>query len=391
MADALSVQDITADTSAAVSIEADGLSVAWPDGLRFVFHPVWLRERADDGATLDPRTGQRLLEAAFLPPDLTLVAASADDDEVATVRFSDGHTARYDLAMLRAALAQPEDLDRRLPPRLWDARTADGPPRRPLAALASDPAALLALLDDVEVWGYSLLTGAPREKNGVRAFTDLIGNIRLTNWGGIEDVKYAADAFDLTLTSRALEPHVDNPYRLTPIGYVVLHCLENSAPGGDSTVVDGFAVAERLRREDPAGYLALTEVPVYFRYQDDDAVLENVRPLIELSAEARIRSIAWSNRTEFVQVARADLLDRYYAARRRFAELLYDESMTLTFKLTPGDIAVFDNYRVLHGRRAFDAAEGGGWRHLRQAYLDRDMVASRREVLRRRLGGRPVR
>lgn len=389
MADVLSVRERAADFSAAVSITADGLCVAWRDGMRFVFHPVWLRERADDDATLDPRTGQRLLEAAFLPPDLTLVAASADGD-IVTVRFSDGHAARYDLAMLRAALAQPEDLDRRLPPRLWDARTKDGPPRRPLATLAGDPAALLALLDDVEVWGYARITGAPQEKNGIRAFTDLIGSIRLTNWGGVEDVKYAADAFDLTLTNRALEPHVDNPYRLTPIGYVVLHCLENSAPGGDSTVVDGFAVAERLRREDPSGYLALTEVPVYFRYQDDDAVLENVRPLIELSAEARVRSVAWSNRTEFVQAARADILGRYYAARRRFAQLLYDESMTLTFKLAPGDIAVFDNYRVLHGRRAFDAAASGGWRHLRQAYLDRDMVASRREVLRRHLRLRPV-
>ena len=156
-------------------------------------------------------------------------------------------------------------------------------------------------------------------------------------------------------------------------------------------MVDGFAVAERLRREDPAAYMVLTELPVYFRYEDDDAVLENMRPLIELTADARVRSVAWSNRTEFVQAVPAETLARYYAARQRFAGLLYADEMTVTFKLAPGDIAVFDNYRVLHGRRAFDIAGAGGRRHMRQAYLDRDMVASRREVLRRQLGDAAVR
>ncbi len=368
----------------AAEATAEGLAVAWDDGRHFVFHPLWLRERAPDGQTLDPRTGQRLLEAAFLPIDLAVTDAERSGDDRLQIAFSDGHVAAFDAWTLRGALAPADDAAGDPAPRQWDAATPDGPPRRPLDRLAANPADLLALLDDVAVWGYGLVTGAPAEKNGIRAFTDLIGSIRLTNWGGVEDVKYAADAFDLTLTNRALEPHVDNPYRLAPIGYVVLHCLENSAPGGDSTVVDGFAVADRLAREDPDAHRALSEQPVLFRYQDDDAVLENVRPLIDRGPDGRLRSIAWSNRTEFVAPASPAALQRYYAARQRFARLLYDDAMTVTFKLAPGDIAVFDNFRVLHGRRAFEAG-GAGRRHLRQAYLDRDMVASRRAVLRRRL------
>ena len=52
-----------------------------PDGQRLLldidtesreFAALWLRERAPDAETLDPLTGQRLIEAAELPLDLAL-------------------------------------------------------------------------------------------------------------------------------------------------------------------------------------------------------------------------------------------------------------------------------------------------------------------------------
>lgn len=47
-----------------------------------------------------------------------------------------------------------------------------------------------------------------------------------------------------------------------------------------------------------------------------------------------------------------------------------------------GEAYVVDNYRLLHGRTEIDLATGS--RHLRQCYMDRDIVSSRQEVLRRR-------
>src|SRR5690606_24259308 len=121
-------------------------------------------------------------------------------------------------------------------------------------------------------------------------FANLIGNIKLTNWGGVEDIKVSMNAFDLSLTGRGLEPHVDNPYRFSTIGYVLLHCLENSCEGGESTVVDGFAVAERIRQRHPEAFKALTSTSVYFRYEDDNAILENYRPLIAVDDHGDITS-----------------------------------------------------------------------------------------------------
>ena len=47
----------------------------------------------------------------------------------------------------------------------------------------------------------------------------------------------------------------------------------------------------------------------------------------------------------------------------------------LRFRLTPGDIVIFDNRRLLHGRESFDPQAGE--RLLHGLYLDSDMLLSR--------------
>ena len=41
---------------------------------------------------------------------------------------------------------------------------------------------------------------------------------------------------------------MDLPWFENPPGYQFLHCLINSAKGGDSSAVDAFAVADYLRK-----------------------------------------------------------------------------------------------------------------------------------------------
>ena len=40
--------------------------------------------------------------------------------------------------------------------------------------------------------------------------------------------------------------------------------------GGESTYVDGFAVAERLRTEDPEAFEFFTKTPITYQYVDDE-------------------------------------------------------------------------------------------------------------------------
>jgi gamma-butyrobetaine dioxygenase len=63
----------------------------------------------------------------------------------------------------------------------------------------------------------------------------------------------------------------------------------------------------------------------------------------------------------------------YYAAARRFAELIEAPELGLRFRLSPGDLFLVDNLRVLHARDAFT---GGGARWLQGCYADRDGLYS---------------
>ncbi|MDR5866050.1 2-trimethylaminoethylphosphonate dioxygenase [Halomonas koreensis] len=359
-----------------------------PDGQRLTldlddqtreFAALWLRERAPDAETLDPRTGQRLIEAAELPLDLALDAAELDGDALA-LRFSDGHATRFPLAGLRAERRSRGTV---APGRtLWDASLAE-PPRADFAAARDDDAALLAMLEDLHRVGFVLVSGVPADEDGMQALIDRIGPLRRTNWGGIADVKSVADAYDLTMTQRGLEPHTDNPYRDPIPGYIWLHCLTNAADGGDNTLVDGYRAAQLLAERDPAAFDCLTRVSPGFRYRDETTWLESEGPLIELDGQGRVSRVRYSNRTERVEALPAEELARYYAARRAFYALITSDELTVHLKLDPGQMLIMDNYRLLHGRRAYELA--GGVRHLRQGYVDRDSTASRRLVLRQRL------
>lgn len=364
-----------------ISTEANGLNVAWPDGLAFTFHPVWLRERSFEASNKDPATGHRLQEAAFLPPELNIESAELIAGEQIRLRFSDGHACAFTLDDLRACIERPLPDDLVGTKQLWDARL-DPLPWHDFSAL-SEEAALLSLLDDLARLGMALVRGLPKEPDALKLLTDRIGPIRQTNWGGIDDVKSIADPCDLSMTARALEPHVDNPYRLPGPGYIFLHCLENSAAGGVSLAIDGFNAATRLQVTAPDAFRLLTTMPVTFRYADSDAILEHFGPLIELRSDGELHRVRFHNRSDQVTLTDPDSLSRYYAARRLFAELIWSDEMTLRFKLAPGEAYVVDNYRLLHGRTAIDLTTGG--RHLRQCYMDRDIVSSRQKILRCRL------
>jgi len=57
------------------------------------------------------------------------------------------------------------------------------------------------------------------------------------------------------------------------------------------------------------------------------------------------------------------------------------KAYTVSLRLMAGEMVVFDNRRVLHGREAFE--QGSGKRHLHGCYVDRADWDSRLRVLAR--------
>jgi gamma-butyrobetaine dioxygenase len=355
------------------------------DGRTEPLHPLWLRERCRDAASIDLRTQQRLQDPSDFDPDLKLTAVSQPAPGIFQVTFSDGHQASFTAAdILEEAALAPASHD--IPGmRLWDGSLGELPRAR-WSAEPSD-AELASWLESFLTLGFIILEGVPTEPGTVLKVGAQFGFTRETNFGALFNVRSTPDANDLAYTSIALDPHTDNPYRTPVPGIQLLHCLVNETSGGLSTLVDGFAVAQALRAHEPEAFRILSTTPVRFRYIDVDTELTASAPPIELDVTGELKAIHFSPRLDFVPLFPRAQLEAYYRARRSFDHRLRAPDFEIRFLLEDGDLVMFDNCRLLHGRTGFDPAEG--LRHLQGCYIDIDGPRSLYRVLRRRRAQAP--
>ncbi|GAA2783711.1 TauD/TfdA family dioxygenase [Kitasatospora sp. CM 4170] len=341
--------------------------------------PYWLRDNCPCAECRDPRNGQKLFRIDDLPEDLSIAASTGIDGNL-EVLWSDGHRSRYPLAWLGAE--RDGDGRTEADKRLWVAADfARGIPEADWAAYTGNPAERAAVLDAVRRSGFAVLRGVPAVERQVLAVAGTFGFVRVTNYGELFDVRVEPDPNNLAFTSVAITPHTDNPYRDPVPTLQLLHCLENSATGGDSGLVDGFRAAALLREEAPEAFAVLTRTPVPFVFRDRGTELRADRPLIDVDALGRIREVRFNNRSIGTLRGSAAELEAFYAAYRRFAAITLRPELQLEFRLDRGDCLIFDNTRLLHARTAF---EQDGARHLQGCYADLDALASTLAVLHRR-------
>jgi gamma-butyrobetaine dioxygenase len=359
-----------------LSLAADGraLTIEWPGGERRTFRAIWLRDNCPC-AECEHASGQRLLDTASIPADLAVASAELEGDVLEITWTGDGHVSSYPLEWLSGLGASPRGRT------LWDASLAGRLPAGRYVDVASRATALRDWLGAIDELGFALLHGVPVADGEVARVAELFGYVRETNYGRVFDVRSVVAPNNLAYTGLALGAHTDNPYREPTPTLQLLHCLSSSAAGGESTLVDGFAAAARLKAEDADAFELLATQPVRFRFRDADTELEREAPVIGLDVRGDVVAIRFNNRSKAPLELRDELVEPYYAAYRSFAELLESPDLQVGFALEPGDLFVVDNERVLHGRTGFS---GEGRRHLQGCYADRDGLRSRLGVLRRR-------
>ena len=246
-------------------------------------------------------------------------------------------------------------------------------------------AGLRAALHDLIASGVGIVVGAPTEPGTVLEVADRLGYVRETNFGRLFDVRTVPGSNDLAYRAVALGPHIDNPYREPVPGIQLLHCLVNETTGGWSTLVDALAVTGQLAVDDPEALRLLRTVPVTFRFRDAETELVTQRAVVAVDDVGAITGLHYSPRLDLLPLRPEAELVAYQRARRRLAELLVDPAFELRFALEPGQVLVFANDRVLHGRTGFDPQEGS--RHLQGCYIDHDAPRSRYRVLTRERAG----
>jgi gamma-butyrobetaine dioxygenase len=249
--------------------------------------------------------------------------------------------------------------------------------------LQSDAVLYRALKDFIER-GFLLVHETPTLPDSILQVAQRFGHVRTTNFGSFFEVYSRPDSTDLAYRPVALGPHTDNPYRTPVPGIQILQCLQNETSGGLSTLVDSLAVAEQVRREDPEGFALLSRIPVRFEYRDATTQLVSVKPMIELDGQGQMTGVHYSPRLDDIPLMSQEDTRRYHIARKRLGLLFEDPKYELRIRLNAGEMMMFDNNRVLHGRTSFDPAEGH--RQLQGCYVDRDGPRSTYRVLQRTYG-----
>jgi gamma-butyrobetaine dioxygenase len=361
------------------------VSITWQDGDAAVFPAIWLRDNCRCAQCRHPGNGQRLYEITDLPGSLGIGEIGRQgDDGIRIVWSPDGHVSSYSEAWLLAHnLSATARKARKLQLRLWNSGISSSMPIGDWRQMIANPQAELAFLDAYHAHGFGLIRHSPTVPETVIAIGNRLGFVRVTNYGAYFDVMSVPNPTNLAYTPIGLGVHSDNPYREPTPGVQLLHCLLSDAPGGDTLLVDGFNAAAILRNEDPAAFDLLTRIPVNFRFRSADADLNARQTLISVDEDGEVVGVHFNNRSLDWLDAPADLVEPWFAAYRKFAEVLHRPAGELIFRLEPGDCVVMQNDRALHGRTAFDPSRGR--RHLQGCYVDRDGLDSRARVLRRNL------
>ena len=162
----------------------------------------------------------------------------------------------------------------------------------------------------------------------------------------------------------------------------MLHCIENDVQGGLSTLVDGFTVTEKLKKDFPNYYKILSEIKIRFQFIDQNIILEDWAEMIKLDENGKFKQVRFSPRLDFVPLMDKDKLELYYAARKKISEFFNSNKFSVQFKLSTGDLLMMDNYRLLHGRTTYDAKEGN--RFLQGCYIDYDSTEGKLKHLKRK-------
>ncbi len=363
------------------------LKVLWNDGEESKFNYLWLRDNCPTAHDKDSR--HRMFNILEVSQNINPKKYSISSDGKLEIEWSEGnHTSYYDPKWLRENCYTLKNKQKYVSPyKLWD-RSLE----KNLKSIQIDHDEIVNSDDGLIKWlellhytGIAIVKNAPVEKNSALKVLNRISHTRETFFKTPFEVINIPKPNNSAYTAHALRNHMDLPWFENPPGYQFLHCLINSAKGGDSSAVDAFAVADFLKKNERDTFDILVNTPLKFRDKDytQEAVRSAYGTAISLTKDGDYNDIRYSIATLDALDCHPDKMDSVYKAHHRFGNLLHDTEFQINFRLEPGDIFSFNNRRLLHGRTEFDP--NSGHRHLQGYYMDRDEIIGRLNYFKQQL------
>lgn len=364
----------------------DGLvRLEWSDSSRSEFHPIWLRDNCRCADCGDPTTGYRQLRLTDLELDCRPATIKIESSKL-LINWEDGHQSCFTPRWLgEHDYGEQARRAKVFKPKLWNDEFRANPPIYDYADIKSGDVALFRMLEQLRDYGICFLRGAPAESGVVEKLALRFGIPQESNFGRVQDLMFNPAERSIANDIKALKLHTDEPYRASPPGFLLFHCIANDQTGaGSSTFMDGFEIAERLRAQDSEGFSALCDFGQSFRrHFSGDVDLITEFPVLSVDEFGNLCGIRINDRVAAPLSISSERMDIYYRGLRYLLQQSEDEALTLNLTLQPGDIAVFDNHRILHGRTDL-TVDGKRW--LQWVQIERGDFHSSLRIIADRLG-----
>lgn len=360
-----------------VTFHEDHVMLTLPDATQVPLHYIWLRDHCRCAECFNFSTNQRSLEIDDVDVDIRPTDLKKGE-EALTLTWPDGHVSHFDFSfLLQNGIAQKPGGNLTT----WEKSDWLGGRALPVVAFEDfmqTDEGLRRHLSNLLEFGFAIVDGAEASPQGTRATSERLCFVQTTTFGDIWTFTADMARGDTAYTNLALGSHNDSTYLCYGTGIQVFHVMYHNGSGGETTLVDGFRAAEKLKSSDPSAYDALTSLPVGAEYVDAAAKLSYTDRIIkENPVTGELEQIRFNiyDRSPLNSIP-SSKVPTFYRSLQSFAQVIKTPSMVLEVPLKPGQVLFVDNWRVLHGRRSFD-----GGRRVSGCYLPRDDWRSKARLL----------
>ena len=375
-------------------IEGNFVDIQFEHGAIYRFHSEWLRDACRDETYVSMGAGERRLHKTQLvietSADIKAIHTSIEEDGWVKISFDNGDNCLFAPEMLAAFAANEvakhisgptivannvdwikpfsgvPDAPAPSSIKLWRGQTGGAIPVMQWSEVMTPEGNLQMLKHLLEGHGAVRVKGV-RDPGAaaLHRFIDYTcGGLQKdpsrdeANWKIERKESAASVSYN---PSTRLNNHSDQslPNHGIPGLFLTMHY---AAGWGANTIVDSFAAAEDLRRDDPEAFRLLS---TYGNDQERDLLasrqdanqphtaslcLTSAATIIQLDSKGGIRRIQYNEVFRTPVSVPFEHFKEWYAAYLKFGRMLESEKYERELPMDTGDFMIVNNWRVLHGR-----------------------------------------
>ena len=349
-----------------IKILPDKLKIFFSDKSEDSFLNIWLRDHAKDNDSWDERSNQRKIFTAKLDPKLHIKKAEIKDNgDSIDILWSDlkkniNYPSQFFLDSRNKFKKKKQNII------LWSNKDIDTNVYISFDEAISERG-YKSFLKKLYKYGFVVIQNCKTEISSVEKIAKKIGYVRESIFGGLWSFESNEGKADSAYTQEELRPHTDSTYSNDAPGLQLLLCCHYKASGGESILVDGYKIAEKIKHDNEEIYHLLTNIEVTGQYVGDGVSLEAKRPIFKLNSDQELIQVSFNNYDRAPFRMSEDKTKKFYKAIREFDIIANNKQYQWRRVLKPGELLIFNNWRILHGRSSFS-----GERKMSGCYINKE-------------------